>query len=130
MDNELGENFVSLRRALKVCTLVVLAYAFFDLHRAMLILERANDLWSQLMDGKEPPSLADLGVTYFNNLIPIAGLIGLVLAACFIVTKRSRGGAFIYLNVGLFIALGILKQTALVTAIKMMSVPITGLGSG
>lgn len=124
---ELRKAFLSLRKALKICSFGLVLLAFFQMPRALLAVSRADALWADTMGGRPKPSLFELCVRISENSMLVGSIFLLMIATCLVVTVRSRGGKFLYINLGVFILVGVFNAFLMDIAMEMMMFPLKGL---
>ncbi len=103
MSPENDANFISLRRALKISSYLGLVYAVVKVPVAAVAVGRTGVVYTDMAGGRPLPpvfGVADFLRDNFLYLLPIALV---VLVVALVITRRSKGGIFLYVNLGLML---------------------------
>lgn len=127
MSTELENNFRSIRRALKVCSILLVVFAMLHTPRVITSLGRSEMIWGEMMGDAKGPWVFGFSRFLANYFLFFAiGLLG-VLIGCIVFTRKSSGGGFLYLNLGIYLALSVLNSFLVDLAQQMMRAPIEAL---
>ena len=123
MTEDLSRNFISLRKALKVCSILLVGFAMLHIPAVVTSLGRSEAIYYEVMgegSGAWVFAIFRFLSTYF--LFIAFGL--LLFGGCLYFTKKSEGGGFLYLNVGIYLVHSILNSLLLDTAQRMLEEPL------
>ncbi len=126
-EEELEKNFVSIRRALKACSFALVLFSFFQTPRLILSLQQAGRVLDEMLGNVPKRWMFELSDFLAENFIILAGVSILILIGVLRLTIRSKGGLFLYVNVGLFIAMSLFNALLLGIAQEMLRLPLEGL---
>ena len=124
MTEDLSKNFISLRRALKVCSILLVGFAMLHTPTVVTSLGRSELLWYEMMGDKDGGWVFAVSRFLSNYFIFVALGLLMLFAGCIYFTKKSEGGRFLYLNVGIYLVLSVLNTFLLDAAQRMLQEPM------
>lgn len=124
MPTDLESNFTSLRRALKICSLLLVLFGMIHFPTVLNQLGRTEVLWYSMMGDADVPWVF-LVSRFMQNYFIFFGIGFLaVFAGCVFYTRKSKGGGFLYLNVGIYLGFLAINSLLLDAAQKIMREPL------
>lgn len=125
MNSEEAENFASVRRALKFCSLLLLGLTMVHIPNLIVSLSRVERAYEEMLGADiEEPWILILSRFLQNYFFFIAAGLLIVFIVCVTVTARSKGGGFLYLNINIVAVLAIFNGFLLDVSQKLLQVPI------
>lgn len=124
MNSELERQFTSIRRALKVCSILLVVLAFTQLLSAVTSLGRMETVWDEMMGGAKKPWVFVVS-SYFGTYFGFFALAMLgIFVGCILITRRSSGGSFLYLNIGIYLTVAMLNSIFVGAAQEAIRIPL------
>jgi len=121
---DLPSAFLSLRKALKVCSFGLVLVAFFHMPRAFLAISRAEDVWDSELTNRELPSMFQMCVGLAENSMAFGSVFLLIMIACLVLTIRAKSTRFLYLNFGVFITMTALNSFLMFMSMEMLQMAL------
>ena len=124
MDPEAEKKFVEFRRALKICSVVLVIVAMVRIPFVLNSISQTQALWDDLMANPESPWVFGLANFLQSSflLFLLANIV--ILTICILITRKSQGGGFLYLNVGIFVAFSIFNGVLISETQELMKAPL------
>ena len=127
--HEIEQSFLSLRRALKIFSALLPLAAMGQTLSALEAVARSESLWKDMLSGthhKVPWVLDAANVLRANALLVLPVVLGIYIVSV-IVTLRSKGGAFLYVNGGLYLGASFLNAILVRASLEPMRTVIEAL---
>lgn len=120
--------FQSIRRALKVCSLLLLTVALFQIPLTLISVGRMAGFYHDMMDAKLLPTVFQFTNVLLDNILLVAIAMFLIFVLSLIITLRAKSGIFLYVACGVFfiswlgcLILAFAAQEAAQVPIEMLS---------
>lgn len=114
MSTDTDTQIRSLRVALKVCSFAIMMVSLADLTHFLMHIEMERYLYSDMIPKTDMPVIFLFTSFLSYYFLLVAAFLLTVVIVALIMTIRSRGGIFLYINIGLAIFVSIIKWFLLV----------------
>jgi hypothetical protein len=94
--------FQSIRRALKVCSLLLLTIALLQIPLTLVSLGRLTGVYHDMTGNVPLPAVFQFTNFLRNNMLFVLIAILLMFVLSLVITLRARSGIFLYVNCGVF----------------------------
>ena len=124
MNIDATHQFGSLRRALKICSFAFLAISIFQILPVLISVGRTGDIFRDMMGQSGLPHIFILANALRNNFLVLALALLVLLGGALTATIRSKGGLFLYVNLGLCLLIWTWSTYVILAAQELLRLPL------